>query len=699
MKRIKYIVVFLLITVITACDNDNFGETDFVNSDKTPTDISATFQVTQDNTGVVTIAPKAKGAVSYQVFFGDKESEKPIKLKLSESVKHTYAEGNYKVKVVAISMTGKTAQAIVPLQVSFKAPSNLQVLVENDKMVSKKVTFKVEADDAITYKIDFGDNTELKEANIGEVINHIYTEKGTYTIKVIAKGVAKETTSYTQDVEVKVLQQPTTEAPKPPVREENNVISIFSSTYTNLEGINYNPNWGQGGQGSGFTEFDLNGAKMLQYSNVSYQGVQLPNAVDLSKMEYLHMDIWTADMPKIETSLISASNGEKPVVSDLTADGWTSIEIPLSEFTNQGLTIGDIHQLKFVSESWMKETKAGGTIFIANLYFYKKPTEDNNPIEGIWKLAPEAGAFKVGPTKGSGDWWGNNATDITARACMFDDTYEFTTDGTFKITQGDSTWLEAWQGVAADGCGTPIAPHNGANKATYEYNSGAGTLTLKGKGAFLVLAKAINGGELQTPTDAPESVTYEVSFEEANTMIVSINIGSGFWTYKLIKETKKQSPLIGVWKLAPEAGAFKVGPTKGSGDWWGNNTDDVTTRACMFDDTYEFSADGTFKITQGDSTWLEAWQGVAADGCGTPITPHNGANKATYEYNIDAGTLTLKGKGAFLVLAKAINGGELQTPSDAPESVTYEISLEDTNTMIVSINIGSGFWTYKLIKQ
>ena len=65
-----------------------------------------------------------------------------------------------------------------------------------------------------------------------------------------------------------------------------------------------------------------------------------------------------------------------------------------------------------------------------------------------------------------------------------------------------------------------------------------------------------------------------------------------------------------IWFLdvVPEAEALQVGPAAGSGEWWSNSEEDVTTRACFFDDHYVFNADGSFQNIQGDETWLEGWQ-------------------------------------------------------------------------------------------
>ena len=330
-------------------------------------------------------------------------------------------------------------------------------------------------------------------------------------------------------------------------------------------------------------------------------------------------------------------------------------------------------------------------------------------VEGTWKLAPTAQALAVGPTQGDFSWWSNSIGDVTTRACLFDDTFVFNADGTFSNVQGGETWLEGWQGAAAEGCGTPVAPHDGSNAATWAYDEAAGTITLTGVGAHLGLAKVNNAGELTDPANAPASITYPVVIE-GNTMSVDIKFGeTGFWHFafeKVTETTPEPEPepepetveLAGIWKLAPTAQALAVGPTQGDFSWWSNSIGDVTTRACLFDDTFVFNADGTFSNVQGGETWLEGWQGAAAEGCGTPVAPHDGSNAATWAYDEAAGTVTLTGVGAHLGLAKVNNAGELTDPANAPASITYPVVIEG-NTMSVDIKFGeTGFWHFAFEK-
>ncbi len=331
------------------------------------------------------------------------------------------------------------------------------------------------------------------------------------------------------------------------------------------------------------------------------------------------------------------------------------------------------------------------------------PDPSDNPLVGTWRLAPEAGALGVGPALDDVSWWSSSADDVATRACLFDDEYVFNADNTFQNMLGADTWVEAWQGTDPEACGTPVFPHDGTAAATYEYNSGAGTLTINGTGAFLGLAKVNNDGELASPGDAPSSITYIATLVDPNTLELDIAFGTtGFWSFKLVKDAPPApSVLEGTWRLAPESGALGVGPALDDVSWWSSSSDDVTTRACLFDDTYVFNADGTFQNMLGADTWVEAWQGNDPEGCAAPVFPHDGTASATYDYNASAGTLTINGTGAFLGLAKVNNDGELAAPGDAPSSITYLANLSsDGNTLELDIAFGTtGYWSFKLVKD
>ncbi|MDC1373456.1 hypothetical protein N8274_04850, partial [Flavobacteriaceae bacterium] len=166
----------------------------------------------------------------------------------------------------------------------------------------------------------------------------------------------------------------------------------------------------------------------------------------------------------------------------------------------------------------------------------------------------------------------------------------------------------------------------------------------------------------------------------------------------LVSFASAQSP-EGTWKLSPVANALMVGPSQG-GYWWGNSDADVITRSCLFNDEYVFNADGSFENVLDSDTWLEPWQaGVAAEGCGTPIAPHDGSNAATWSYSSFTNTITIVGDGAFLGLAKAHNTGEDGSPVD--DTITYIVTSISSTNMTLDINYGNGgqgWWRFLFTK-
>jgi len=170
-------------------------------------------------------------------------------------------------------------------------------------------------------------------------------------------------------------------------------------------------------------------------------------------------------------------------------------------------------------------TNVNGVIHVIAGFLTPMKSEDPfNPMEGTWTLAPIAGALAVGPTTDDLSWWSNDAAGVVARDCHFDDQYIFDAGtmstnedgeeiwtGEYTIITDGSTWIESWQGVDAEGCGVPVAPHDESNAPfTYEVNVDADKFTLYGIGAYLGLAKATNEGELSadTPPAVPSSITY-----------------------------------------------------------------------------------------------------------------------------------------------------------------------------------------------
>jgi len=167
------------------------------------------------------------------------------------------------------------------------------------------------------------------------------------------------------------------------------------------------------------------------------------------------------------------------------------------------------------------------------LLFLLLPMAFNAQVVGTWKLANQAGALGVGPALGDISWWSNSVGDLTTRACLFDDSITFNANGTMMHYMDGQTWLEGWQGAMPDACGTPVAPHNGANPSmTYSYDGANNTLSVYGLGAHMGLAKVINGAEINNPANAADTIVYIANISNGgNTLTLDINFGVGYWRF------------------------------------------------------------------------------------------------------------------------------------------------------------------------
>ncbi|MCB0641270.1 MAG: hypothetical protein KDC44_06500 [Phaeodactylibacter sp.] len=145
-----------------------------------------------------------------------------------------------------------------------------------------------------------------------------------------------------------------TEAAPTPAYAPGDVISIFSDAYTNVAGTDFYPNWGQA---TVVSETSIGGSNTLVYTGLNYQGVQMAN-LDVSGMTYLHLDFWTANSDLLNVFLISPGPVETAYQLSVPTSGWSSVDIPLTEFSP--VALGDVFQFKF---------EGNGDIYLDNILF------------------------------------------------------------------------------------------------------------------------------------------------------------------------------------------------------------------------------------------------------------------------------------------------------------------------------------------
>ncbi len=204
MNSFKYIFgISLLLLLITGCKKDFFGDTSLAGSAAKAAKLSVLFDITHDNTGLVTITPNGEGAVSYDVYYGDATTA-PVTLTAGKSTQHTYAEGLYPVKIIGYNISGQSTEITQQLTVSFKAPENLKVTVTATVLtVNVTATAMFET----FFKVYYGDSTTASPVPFtpfleGQTVNHTYASAGTYIIKVVALSGGAATTTYLDTIKI-----------------------------------------------------------------------------------------------------------------------------------------------------------------------------------------------------------------------------------------------------------------------------------------------------------------------------------------------------------------------------------------------------------------------------------------------------------------------------------------------------------------
>ena len=399
MKAIKYIFsLCLAIATLWSCADDEKNVN--LNDVQAPTALELRFDVTQDNTGLVTITPTAEGAISFDVTLGD-DTPEAVEVENGANTQHTYAEGVYTVTATAYGITGLSTTLSAELVVSFQAPENLVVTVENDLSQSRQVNVTVEADYAITFDVYSGEsgNNDPVTANIGDTAAVQYNEAGIYDITIEVKGAAIQTTTYVEeDFEVTEILAPTTAAPTPPNRQADDVVSIFSNAYTNVTLDELPTTWSAGG----FEATTIGTDDVWKLTQLDFLGIvtNYANGVDLSQMETMHIDYWVPDNVTSEllVKIVNTVDGGEDIESlgTTVAGSWQSVEIDMTEFD----TGGDLSNREKITQILIDydQVPAGvaSIVYVDNFYFYKQPANSTAQVINFDDTAYTLSSFDGG---------------------------------------------------------------------------------------------------------------------------------------------------------------------------------------------------------------------------------------------------------------------------------------------------------------
>jgi hypothetical protein len=186
----KYILTLsILLATLAGCQKEKFEDVSFAANGKAPDSLSVLFEITQDNTGLVTITPNGVGAISYDVYYGH-GSTTPVKVAAGKNTTHIYPEGVYNVKLVGYSVNGKMTEMTKQLTVAFRAPENLQVTATIDPANNYKVNVSATALYETNFRVFFGASPNETPVTFleGQTVSYTYAATGTYNIRVVAQS-------------------------------------------------------------------------------------------------------------------------------------------------------------------------------------------------------------------------------------------------------------------------------------------------------------------------------------------------------------------------------------------------------------------------------------------------------------------------------------------------------------------------------
>jgi hypothetical protein len=322
MKNLKYLLnIFIVSFLIFACVEEVENNIDFVDSIEAPTNVSAMISITQDNTGVVTITPTGEGVVSYTVDFGD-GSDSSDSVNPGNSVVHTYPEGTYEAIITAVGLNGEVTETVVSVVVSYSAPENLSVTINNVPGNAFDITVSASADLAASFEVFFGDQGDDEAPTplqIGETLTYTYSSVGEYTVNVVALSGGAATTEYS---EIVTIVNPLLM----PIDFEDPTLNYSFVDFGNAQstvipnpdasGINTSSTVGQ--------SLKFNGAEVWAGSFLT-----IDEPVDFSSLNNIAVDVWTSDVGEVvKLKLENSANPDINTEVDMTTSinqGWETL--------------------------------------------------------------------------------------------------------------------------------------------------------------------------------------------------------------------------------------------------------------------------------------------------------------------------------------------------------------------------------------
>lgn len=318
MKIFKILAMLTIsVLVFTGCEDDEITNYAFQDV-SAPENVTAAFDVSQDDSGTVTITPSGEGASVFQIDLGNGET---TEIAAGESVTTVYDEGEYMVNIVAVGPTGLTSEYNQMLNISFKAPENLMINVDQPANNPKTITVSATADNATVFDVYFGDVEDEEPTQLmpNGSVEHTY-EPGVYELTVIARGAGAATA---EEDEIIIVPE-ATDPLKLPITFDMGTVSYAAGTFggTSYEVVS-NPDV------SGANTSESNVAAVTN-SGANWEGIAytLGEPVDFSgNAKTITMKVWSDVALPVLLKFEGGVNGERQteVSADHGGTGWEEL--------------------------------------------------------------------------------------------------------------------------------------------------------------------------------------------------------------------------------------------------------------------------------------------------------------------------------------------------------------------------------------
>ena len=163
--------------------------------------------------------------------------------------------------------------------------------------------------------------------------------------------------------------------PPAPTRPAENVVSLFSDAYDDVQVDTWSADWDQ----ADVEDVQVAGDNAKKYSNLNYAGIEFISAqVDASDMSHFHFDLWTGDETAppaafrvklvdfgSDGSFGGGDDSEHEIAltaeSGLASRTWVSFDVPLTDFAGLAAT-SSLAQLIISGDP--------NTVYLDNIYFW-----------------------------------------------------------------------------------------------------------------------------------------------------------------------------------------------------------------------------------------------------------------------------------------------------------------------------------------